>query len=76
MAINVHYIRAAIEYNTGQRLGLKEVVSILLSEGLITEAQARTVVKNPYDRFYEGASSDGNIGEQSMLLPVDMIIRD
>lgn len=38
--INLHYIRAAIEYNTGIRLSLSEVRTYLLEEGLITKRQA------------------------------------
>lgn len=38
--INLYYIRAAIEANTGIRLSLSEVRTYLLEEGLITPKQA------------------------------------
>jgi hypothetical protein len=39
--INLIYIRAAIEANTGQRLSLERVRQLLVEEGLITPSQAR-----------------------------------
>lgn len=39
-SINLHYIRAAIEANTGQRLTLERVRELLVEEGLITQSQA------------------------------------
>ena len=38
--INLHYIRAAIEANTGFRLSLSRVRELLVEEGLITKKQA------------------------------------
>lgn len=38
--INLYYIRAAIEANTGVRLSLKETRQYLVEEGLITPQQA------------------------------------
>jgi len=38
--INLYYIRAAIEANTGIRLSLSEVRTYLVEEGLITQRQA------------------------------------
>jgi hypothetical protein len=37
--INLHYIRAAIEANTGVRLKLERVRELLFEEGLITKKQ-------------------------------------
>ena len=39
-SINLHYIRAAIEAHTGQRLKLDRVRELLVEEGLITKSQA------------------------------------
>jgi hypothetical protein len=39
--INLHYIRAAIEANTGVRLSLARTRELLVEEGLITQDQAR-----------------------------------
>mgnify|MGYP000482166310 CR=1 FL=1 len=52
--INLIYIRAAIEANTGVRLSLVDVRRYLVEEGLITKAQARkhaTVFKG-YQDYY------------------------
>lgn len=38
--INLYYVRAAIEANTGVRLSIKETRQYLLEEGLITQKQA------------------------------------
>ena len=38
--INLIYIRAAIEYNTGVRLSLEDTRNYLAEEGLITQKQA------------------------------------
>tara|TARA_E500000178_G_C16966537_1_gene728727 strand:+ start:1213 stop:1473 length:261 start_codon:yes stop_codon:yes gene_type:complete len=40
-AINLHYIRAAIEANTGVRLSLAKTRQYLLEEKLITPMQAK-----------------------------------
>lgn len=59
--INLHYIRAAIEANTGIRLDLKEVRRYLLEEGLITSAQARrhAQIFSGYRDFYEDYTGFG-----------------
>lgn len=53
--INLHYIRAAIEYNTGIRLSLSEVRTYLLEEGLITPKQAEEDARlfTGYDELFE-----------------------
>ena len=53
--INLVYIRAAIEANTGIRLGLKEIRNLLVEEGLITAYQAKTraPIFKGYGDFYD-----------------------
>lgn len=54
-SVNLHYIRAAIEANTGVRLTLKQVRKYLVEEGLLTPAQARKYAQifTGYQDFYE-----------------------
>lgn len=40
-AINIYYIRAAIEANTGRRLTLSQTRDLLVEEGLLTRKQAK-----------------------------------
>lgn len=59
--INLHYIRAAIEANTGVRLDLKTVRRYLVEEGLITSAQARrhAQIFTGYQDFFEDYTGFG-----------------
>lgn len=52
--INLVYIRAAIQANTGQRLSLERVRELLVEEGLITKRQAETeaVIFRGYGDLY------------------------
>jgi hypothetical protein len=54
-AINLIYVRAAIEANTGIRLPLDKVRRLLVEEGLITPGQARhnAQIFRGYSEFYE-----------------------
>jgi hypothetical protein len=54
-SINLHYIRAAIEANTGKRLTLEQVRQYLVEEKLITPEQARknAQIFTGYGDFYE-----------------------
>lgn len=55
-AINLVYIRAAIEHATGQRLPLEQIRTLLVEEGLITPSQAKKYAQpfRGYAEFYEG----------------------
>lgn len=59
--INLHYIRAAIEANTGIRLDLKTVRRYLVEEGLVTRAQAKrhAQIFTGYNDFYEDYTGFG-----------------
>ena len=52
--INLHYIRAAIEANTGKHLSLEEVRELLIEEGLVSKKKAdrEAVIFRGYDEFY------------------------
>jgi hypothetical protein len=71
--INLHYIRAAIEANTGIRLSLAEVRTYLLEEGLITPKQADEDAKTftGYGEMYtfDDASRSVEEFDQNMGLP-------
>jgi len=53
--INLIYIRAAIEANTGVKLSLEEVRQYLIEEKLITPSQARNHAQifRGYSEFYD-----------------------
>jgi len=54
MVVNLYYVRAAIEANTGQRLSFPKIRRLLVEEGLLTEKQAREDARafNGYDNFF------------------------
>jgi hypothetical protein len=54
MTINLIYIRAAIEANTGVRLSLERTREYLVEEGLITQRQAdeEAAIFRGYGEFY------------------------
>jgi len=56
--VNLHYIRAAIEENTGRRLSLKKVRQLLLEENLITKKQADNIKPFNYKEYYQDSYSD------------------
>jgi len=62
-SINLHYIRAAIEANTGQRLTLERVRELLVEEGLITKSQAERNAQlfTGYSDFTTIPQSQGNL---------------
>lgn len=59
-SINLHFIRAAIEANTGVRLSLEDTRQYLIEEGLITASQARRHAKifRGYGEYFDSASPD------------------
>jgi len=63
--VNLHYIRAAIEKNTGvYGLSLEQVRNYLVEEGLLTPSQARRYahIFNGYGEFYSTLDSiEGSI---------------
>lgn len=62
-SVNLHYIRAAVEARTGIRLTLKKVRQYLISERLLTPAQARKYAQvfNGYQDFYEDYTGIGYV---------------
>jgi hypothetical protein len=64
--INLHYIRAAIEANTGVRLSLKDTRRYLLEEKLITPSQARrhAQIFSGYGDFHEDYTGIGHTPRQ------------
>lgn len=70
--INLIYIRAAIQANTGVELSLEEVRKLLIEEGLITQSQAKKYAQifRGYGEFYEGedytVSSDTDLSGSSI----------
>jgi hypothetical protein len=60
-SVNLHYIRAAVEANTGLRLSLPDVRKYLIEEKLLTPAQARRCAQifTGYHDFYEDYTGIG-----------------
>ena len=56
--VNLHYIRAAIEAKTGQKLSLKKVRQLLLEENLITQKQSDNIKPFNYKEYYQDSYSD------------------
>jgi len=54
MVVNLYYVRAAIEANTGQRLSFPKIRRLLVEEGLLSEKQARDDAKafDGYGNFF------------------------
>lgn len=53
--VNLIYIRAAIQQETGKVLPLDEIIDLLVDEGLITQQQAQdeSLIFRGYDEFFE-----------------------
>lgn len=53
--VNLIYIRAAIQQETGKVLPLDEIIDLLVDEGLITQQQAQdeNLIFRGYDEFFE-----------------------
>jgi hypothetical protein len=60
MVVNLHYVRAAIEANTGQRLRFSEIRRLLVDEGLLTARQAQEEARafEGYGSLYSTESFD------------------
>lgn len=75
--MNIVYIRAAILAKTGRYLTLKEVLSYLVEEGLLTNAKAKKVIFPGFSLLYQDKGLTGNPNRhEDIELPVDMVIRD
>ena len=77
-AINLVYIRAAIEAKTGVRLTLPKVRQYLIEEKLITKAQARKYaqIRTNYAEFYEDYTGVGYIVPPEELVELTGIYKD
>jgi len=66
-SINLHYIRAAIEANTGHRLKLDRVRELLVEEGLITQSQADKNAQTftGYSDFFDDSTEDRHREDRS-----------
>ena len=62
--INLHYIRAAIEANTGVRLSLARTRELLVEEGLITPEQARRNAQ-PFSGYADFFDTETNSKQNS-----------
>lgn len=60
--INLHYVRAAIEADTGVRLTLERTRDLLVEEGLITQQQADRDARlfRSYAEFFDLDVAEGS----------------
>lgn len=71
---NIHYIRAAIEANTGVKLTLTQTRDILVEEGLLSKAKSKQAIFRGYSEFYDYFyKHDKNVIEatRSVSTPLD-----
>ena len=74
-SVNLHYIRAAIEANTGvYGLSLEQVREYLIEEGLLTrsEAMSRAHIFNGYAEFFDIIESVQNEKQDDGHEPVQI----
>jgi len=77
--VNLHYVRAAIEENTGvYGLSLEQVRQYLIEEGLITVEQARKYapIFTGYDEFFEILDSYENKPDNLDLIECGIPLED
>ena len=74
MTINLIYIRAAIEANTGVRLSLERTREYLVEEGLITQRQAdeEAGIFRGYTEFYNEDFASSLIKEDPQDVKEDL----
>jgi hypothetical protein len=74
MTINLIYIRAAIEANTGVRLSLERTREYLVEEGLITQRQAdeEAGIFRGYGEFYNEDFASSLIKEDPQDVKEDL----
>tara|TARA_B100000035_G_scaffold68160_1_gene55711 strand:- start:20205 stop:20462 length:258 start_codon:yes stop_codon:yes gene_type:complete len=74
--INLHYIRAAIEANTGQTLSFKEIRELLIEEGLVTERQLKYFSQDfrGYGEFYEDVPATREVSSDE-IEELDQILK-
>lgn len=53
---NLHYIRAAIEQNTGKRLSFKKIKQLLVEEKLISKRKAESLKPFRYSEYFQDTS--------------------
>ena len=73
--INLHYIRAAILANTGQRLSLQRVRQLLIEEKLVTPAQVSGAIFTGYGDYFGADSAEAQIDDNDteMGLPDNLL---
>lgn len=74
--INIHFIRAAIRAKTNIELSLEETRDILVSEGMLSAAKAKTILFRGYGEFYGYFyKQDDNLAEAKKIrsTPLDLV---
>lgn len=73
--MNVVYIRAAIQQETGIRLTYKQVIAYLLEEKMITKAQSKRMLFPGYEKLFPAIPMNWD-KEPETEPPVDAVIKD
>ena len=75
--LNIVYIRAAIEQATGIRLSLKETILALIQEGMLPNRAEVMKLLPSFEYLYVTQDArKGQVSSGSMLMPVDVLIRE
>lgn len=74
--MNINYIRAAIQANTGIKLTLRQTAAYLLEEKLVTKAQFNRLLFPGYEILFPSSSDNAKRPDpiHEMVLPVDLVL--
>lgn len=73
--VNLYYIRAAIEANTGIRLSLKKTRQYLIEEGLISKDEDAHEFRGYSDYYWTDDASTSGEDPQEMKEDIDLAMR-
>ena len=72
--VNLYYVRAAIEANTGIRLSLKDTRRYLVEEGMITEDEDAHEFRGYSEYYWSDDASSPNVSEGPQEVKEDIAL--
>lgn len=72
--VNLYYVRAAIEANTGIRLSLKDTRRYLVEEGMITENEDAHEFRGYSEYYWSDDASSPNVSEDPQEVKEDIAL--
>jgi len=72
--VNLYYVRAAIEANTGIRLSLKDTRRYLVEEGMITEDEDAHEFRGYSEYYWSDDASSPNVSEDPQEVKEDIAL--